>query len=672
MIFGRYFYAHYDIPYFYDGKNALTTTIGGQINIAQSFVLGDTYSFSPNLINSFRATVNRTHNERIPIPFFSPSDFGVQMTPLTPAYSSLIISNGFNIGGALANLGFWNSTTFPFSDDVDYIRGSHQFSFGVSYIYATMNAVGNQFANGQYTFNGQNTGLGLADFLLGLPSNYTQGFAQVESERANHFALYAQDAWKATPRLTLNYGLRWEPWFPMYEARGHVSHFDLARFNAVQKSTVYPNAPAGLTFPGDPGFPGDATTTGKMAQFAPRLGVVYDVSGRGTQVIRAGYGIFYDLPAMYYNVRLASAPPWGNTTGVNNTPMANPWQGFSGGDPFTHPVSSSTPFPPAAVFVNYPVNTTPTNLQQWNIAYQRQMSANWGITLSYVGNKTSHLWLTREVDPAVYIPGASTTTNTNQRRVLFLSNAAQGVFYSNLSLLDDGGNATYHGLLISAEKRFSRGFSMFANYTWSHCLNEGEDYEALGVQSGYQNPNNRVADRGDCASDRRHSVNLSQVWDTPRFNATWLRIVASNWQFSTITKLQSGDSFTVSSGLDNALTGTNNQRPNLVGDPNLNGSGRSLGHWFNTTAFTPNGPGLYGTAGRGIIRGPGMFNINLAIVRNFRIGEHQNIEARGEAFNLLNHIQPNDPTTTLTSPLFGKITTAGDPRIMQFAMKYSF
>ncbi len=165
---------------------------------------------------------------------------------------------------------------------------------------------------------------------------------------------------------------------------------------------------------------------------------------------------------------------------------------------------------------------------------------------------------------------------------------------------------------------------------------------------------------------------MPQVWNTPRFNATWRRIVASGWQLSTITKLQSGDSFNVSSGLDNALTGTNNQRPNRTGDPNLSGSARSLNHWFTTTAFTPNGPGLYGTAGRGIIRGPGLFNINLAVVRNFRIGEHQNIEARAEAFNVLNHVLPNDPTTTLTSPLFGRVTTAGDPRIMQFAMKYIF
>ncbi|HEV2387628.1 MAG TPA: carboxypeptidase regulatory-like domain-containing protein [Candidatus Acidoferrales bacterium] len=671
-MFWRYFFARYNIPYFYNG-DALTTGIAGQLNAAQSFVYGDTYAFSPTLNNSVRLTINRTRNDRIPVPFHSPTEFGVAITDLTPAYSALIVNNSFNVGGSLANLGHWNSTFGQVADDVDRLIGSHELSFGVSYFHAILNAFGNQFSNGQFTFSGQNTGLPLADFLIGLPSNYTQGRAQLENERMNHVALYIQDGWQANRRLRLNYGLRWEPFFPMTEGHRHVEAFSLPAFEQGVVSSVYTNAPAGLSFPGDPGFPDDATTSRKFNEFAPRIGIVLDPTGQGTQVIRAGYGIFYDLPSMYYNVRTSSGPPWGNTTGVNNSSFANPWQTFAGGDPFQKPLTPNAPFPQEAVYITYPLHSSPPYVQQWNLTYQRQFSANWAVTLGYLGNKTTHLWLTQEIDPAVYMPGKSTRTNTNQRRVLYLMNPTQGVYYSNLAKLDDGGNADYNAALLTVEKRFSQGFSMFSNYTWSHCLNDGEDFEALGVLLSYQNPANRKADWGACASDRRHSLNVSAVMNTPAFHSPWLRRVGTGWQLSVIAQVESGDTFTVTNGgLDNALTGTSNQRPNVIGSPNLSSTGRTLNAWFNTDTFMPNGPGQYGNAGKGIIRGPGQFVMNAALVRRFSVRENQRVECRVEAFNTLNHIQPNDPNSTFGSPLFGKVTTAGDPRIMQFALKYIF
>jgi hypothetical protein len=262
---------------------------------------------------------------------------------------------------------------------------------------------------------------------------------------------------------------------------------------------------------------------------------------------------------------------------------------------------------------------------------------------------------------------------------LFLLNPAQGVYYANMTAIDDGGNGTYNGAIVSLQKRFSKNFSLSPNYTWSHCINEGEYFEAVGVFLDHQDPDNRRANRGNCASDRRHSFNISAVLGTPAFQSAGLRRVASGWQLSTIVKAMSGDSFTVTSGRDNALTGTSNQRPNVVGDPNLNA--RTLNRWFNTTAFQPNGPGQYGNAGRGFLRGPGRFNIDAAIIRRFSIKERHNLELRAEAFNLLNHLEPDDPavygsfsgpTATFTSTTFGSIISAADPRIMQFALKYTF
>lgn len=671
-LFGRYVIGHYNIPYLKNG-DALLTTQGQQVNQAQSFVLGHTYTFSSSFINSVRATLNRTRNDRIPVPFYSPTDFGVNITDLTNDYSALTVTNAFDIGSSLANLGHWNSTFVGLADDVDRFHGSHHYSFGISYFYAVLNALGNQYSNGQFTFNGQNTNLPLADFLLGLPSNFTQGRAQVESERMHHIALYAQDSWKISRKLTFNYGLRWEPWFPMTEARGHVEHFDLAAFEQGVTSRIYTNAPPGLSFPGDAGFPGDATTSKKWSNFAPRIGLIFDPMGNGKQVVRAAYGIFYDLPSMYYNVRTSSAPPFGNTTGVNNPSFADPWLGFTGGNPFTQAVTSSITFPVEAVYINYPLHTNPPYLQQWNLSYQRQLSANWAVTIGYLGNKTTHLWLTQEDDPAVYIAGSSTKANTNQRRVLYLMDPTTGVYYSTLEQLDDGGNAAYNGAYISAEKRFSQGFSMFANYTWSHCFNDGEDYEALGVLLSYQNPSDRAADWGPCASDRRNVFNVSGVFHTPAFTTNWLHTIGSGWQLALIVQAMSGDALTITDGgLDYAFTGTSNQRPNVTANPTLAGNTRSLSHWFNTSVFVPNSPGQYGDAAKGIVRGPGMTVVNTALMRDFAIRERRTIEFRVEAFNLLNHIQPMDPNTKLGSALFGQVSTAGDPRIMQFALKYIF
>jgi len=373
---------------------------------------------------------------------------------------------------------------------------------------------------------------------------------------------------------------------------------------------------------------------------------------------------------MYYNVRFTSAAPWGNATQINNPPFADPWRNFAGGDPFAQPFTQNTPFPQAGVYITYPLETSPTYLQQWNLSVQKQLQKEWALTLSYLGNKTTHLWLTKEINPAVYIPGSSATTNTNQRRVLFLQNAATGALYANIFQNDDGGNATYQGALVSLEKRYSHNFSIFSNYTWSHCINEGEFFQAVGVVLSYQDPYNRRSDRGNCAADRRHSLNLSALVGTPTFNSTWLRRIASGWQLSTITRVMSGTTLAVSSGRDNALTGTNNQRPNVIVDPKLDEP--TSARWFNTGAFVANGPGQYGNSARGVIRGPSRFNLNLALSRSFPVKENKKIEFRAEAFNALNNVQLGNPNTNITSSNFGKITSAEDPRIMQFALKYTF
>jgi hypothetical protein len=674
LLFGRYFFARNSQPGPPLDNNALNTAVGGVLNEVQSFVLGHTFTISSSIVNSFRGTLNRAVNQRVSVPFMSPTSFGVAITPQTTDYSAIVATPDFQIGSSLANGAHFNTTTYQFADDVNLTRGAHNFQFGGSYLRVLLNDQSNQYSNGQFTFSGQRTGLLLADFLLGLPSALTQNFVQQEGQREYVYAFYGQDSWKVNRHLLLNYGVRWEPWNPMTEIHGHVERFDQAAFNAGITSKIYTNAPAGLSFPGDTGFPGNALTNGSLNQVAPRIGLVYDRTGQGTEVWRAGYGTFFDRPTMYENTRVSTAPPFGNQTTVTNPSFSAPWATtptYSGGDPFMTPPGINAAFPQAGVYVTYPAKTHATTTQQWNLTFQKQPRNNLVFTISYIGNHTTHIWLSRESNAAVYIPGASTTINTNQRRPLYLENPAQGKYYSNVYQLDDGGTGSYNGALFSLEKRYAHHYSFFANYTWSHCINDGEYYEAVGVELDYQNPNNRHADRGNCAADRRSAFNFSGVVGTPDFENRWMKAIVSHWQVTAIVRAYSGDSFVpTTGGVDNALTGTSNQRPNVIGDWRVAHPGPNA--WFNKNVFVPNTPGNYGDAPRGLIVGPRYTNSDMALFRSFPTFHDQSLTFRAEAFNVFNHTEFMDPIQTTNSSADGQIQSANDPRIMQLAMKYTF
>ena len=438
------------------------------------------------------------------------------------------------------------------------------------------------------------------------------------------------------------------------------------------------NAPAGMMFPGDDGYPGKGMNFSNKALFAPRAGLVYDPRGNGTEVIRAAYGIFYDLPPFSYYVRVSSTAPYGGQLTLTNPPLPNPWQNFAGGNPFPVTLKSDVKFPENAVYYTQPPHLMNTYVQQWNLSVQKQLGNDWALSLTYLGNKTTHLWFENQANPATYSPGnctvagrtsaCSTTGNLDQRRELYLTNPDQGKYYSSIVQTDGGGNANYNGGLVSIQKRFSNRFSILGNYTLSHCINDGDGDQFLdGVD--FQDPRNRRGDRASCGSDRRHNINTSAVMSSPKFKSAALDQLAGGWQLSTIFRVQSGAPLTATTGRDAALVG-GTQRPMLVGDPEL--SNPALTKWFNTDAFIANGPGQYGNAGRNILLGNKTVNFDIGLTRRFQVSERQRMEFRAEAFNVLNLMRPGNPNTSLNSSLFGQVTSALDPRIMQFALKYVF
>jgi hypothetical protein len=670
--FVRYFYAIYDNPATYDGVNVLTLSRTSQNNQAHSLVVGHNSVLSPSSLNSFHATFNRTLNDR-PLPsYFSPSDLGSNVFSLYPGYMGVTVTgNGFSIGAGPTNPGYFNSKSWQIADDLDLIRGNHQLSMGGNWIHSSIETTNNRPTNGQFTFNGQGTGLSLADFMTGtLSGGFVQGNPVYDYDHSGYVGAYLQDNWRVRSNLSLNFGLRWEPFLPVQNTLSYVSHFEQVRFTQGLKSQTYPQAPAGLTFPGDPGYPDSGTSNRKLAQFAPRLGAVWTPNGDERTSVRASWGVFYDTPHLFFNTRFANNPPWGAQITLPNPAggFTDPYLEYPGGNPFPglNTGWATQPFPAFGVYVNAPLDLEPTSLQQWNVSVQRQVG-DWFAAASYLGNRSLHLWRATELNPGVFGPGA-TTGNTNQRRVLFLQNPDQGQFYGTIGQLDDTGRANYEALLLSLQRRFKSNFSVLSNWTLSRCMSDPATTEITGPT--IVNPANPDLDYSYCSSDRRHVVNLSLVAGTPAFSNTLASRVFSDWQFSPIVRWQSGNRSTVTTGVDNALTGVGGQRAVQVSDA-VYDSGAPASY-LNRAAFTSPATGTYSSLAPFTIVNPSNLQTDFALTRTFRIQGAQSVQFRWEVFNVLNHVNFNPPVSALNSASFGQIQTAGDPRIMQFALKFTY
>ena len=671
-LFARYFYAVYDNPATYDGINVLTLSRTGQNNQAHSLVLGHNQVISASTLNSLHVTINRTLNDRPLPPYFSATDLGAKVVSLVPGYVGVSVTgNGFAVGAGATNPGYFNSKGWQIADDLDLVRGAHQFSIGGNWIHSSIETLNNRPTNGAFTFNGQSTGLSLADFMTGAVSGgFLQGNPVYDYDHSDYIGAYAQDNWRVRPNLTVNLGLRWEPFLPVKNTYSWVSHFDQTRFDQNVHSTVYPQAPAGLMFPGDAGYPGDATTFGKNGQFAPRVGVVWTPGGDEKTSVRASWGVFYDTPHLFFNTRFANNPPWGAQITIANPAggFSDPYLGYPGGNPFPALNNgwATQPFPAFGVYVNTPLQLEPTSLQQWNVSVQRQFG-DWLFSATYLGNHSSHLWRATELNPAVFGPGA-TTTNTPQRRVLYLQNLAQGQFYGTIGQLDDTGRANYAAMLVSAQRRLSSNLSVLSNWTVSKCMSDPATTEITGPT--IVNPANPDLDYSYCSSDRRNLASVSVVARTPSFDNRVVAAILGDWQLSPIVRWQSGNRSSVTTGIDNALTGLGGQRAvQILDDPYGTGGPTA---YLNRAAFTSPAAGSYSTLTPFTIVNPSNLQNDFALTRTFRIAGAQNVQFRWEVFNVINTVNYNGPVTALNSAVFGTIQTAGDPRIMQFALKFTF
>jgi hypothetical protein len=682
-LFTRYYITDYNNPYFYDGKDLLTTTRSGIFQRSQTLVIGDTFSFSPTVVNSFRATGTRLRVNRLPAPNLpTPDSVGVNMYNYLPNFIDLTATGDFGMGCGSCAPGHFNRNSLQLADGLNWVRGRHQISMGVDWIHRQYNEYNLFYGNGEWTFNGSLSGDAMLDYMLGVPSSLIDGAPEEENFRQNYFGMYVQDSFQVNRRLNIHFGVRWEPFLPEHDAYSRGSHFSLQDYIAGVHTSKYVNAPPGFSFVGDPGIPSSAYTNRRWLDFAPRAGFAYDPTGSGRQSIRSSYGIFYDTPEIYYDSRFSDAAPFGSYVNITapSGGFSNPFAGVPGGSiyPVPFPPVSTQPFPAQGIFINLPLNMHHTYVQQWGMSYQIQLPANWMVSVSYIGNKTTHMYAAADQNPAVYVPGTcngkpcSTVANTASRRLLTMINPVAGTKISDIFLSDDGDNATYEGLVLSVQHRFSQNFTLLSNYTWSHCLSDSQIvFNDLSVNaSTYQQPNNRNADHGNCDADVRHNFNSSLVVSSPRFKNRLWDAVGGHWQLSPLITYHTGFYFSPNAGVDNSLTALGNDRVNVVDNPYVRNTSTRV--WISPSAFVTNAPGTFGNAGRNSLLGPGFCDIDVSVTRSFPIREHQSLDMRFEFFNALNHTNFSNPSSSFSSATFGTINSSGDPRILQLAAKYTF
>jgi hypothetical protein len=686
--------------------------------------------FSPTLLNDFRFTAQRA-NQRQLVPAAElpiPSALGITgITPDNPAGPTrLEFDRGLTIGFAPNGPTTLVNNTFTWTDTVSWIKGKHSWRLGGSYSAYQNNTVFDFYVTGTYFFygaaGGVHTGLtdddgnpvygegddlgnDFADFLFGLPDEYLQ-FGEAPSDiRSKSFYVFAQDEWKVRPNLTLSLGVRYEYDTPKRDTRGRS--FSVI---AGQQSTVFPNAPRGLVFPGDPGAPVGANFPDKN-NIAPRVGFAWDPFKDGKTSVRGGFGVFYDILKGEDNLQFNGQAPFFGFADLFFDPLSsNP----------TGPVNYlSQPFASTGSFNNFPSRPPAPNVNfqeacggpcggggvyivdpnlrtpytyQYSLSLQRELVRNLVAEVAYVGS-SSH-GMTALVDRNPFILGTT-------QRVLNQPSGNRSNAFSYFLEFRNAANATYNGLHTSLTKQLSDtgpfGQTYFTMaYTWSHAIDDA---------SGFRNRNSQVpvynneALRASSDYDIRHRFTVSGGWDLP-FARMWdsgPRRLIGGWSLYPIFTYRTGFPLDVLARFSNTRTNPGPSgagdaalvRANLVSpirylDPRRD-QGTTGNFWFSPSSFTTTGlpsgeearlnPSLrtYGSFPRNGLRGPSRYNLDLAISKMTPlINERLDMELRAEFFNILNNPQFANPSTNINSSLFGQITTTFDPRIIQLALKFRF
>ena len=662
-IYGRFWVSRASTPPVLLDGNILSSAFGRtwQNTVAS---INDTYILSPNLLNNLVVTFNRTNNYNFQIYPPDYSTLGINVYNDDTPQWFFDVSGYFGINSGDTNTFLRNE--FQLVDTVRWTKDRHELAAGVDYSYGQGDIVNNFRANGRFSFSNAApfTGDALADFFLGKFSTFQQAIGEYKNTRMHFLATFIQDTFRVNRNLTVNLGLRWDPFFPYTDKNNR-----LACYRPGEESQVYVNAPVGVVYPGDPACP-DGGYKASWTDFGPRVGVAYDPFGDGRTSVRAGYGMFYDRPNTISTNSPANQGPFGTLVSfpgdtVNN--VANPYAGRVNpfpADPFDVPPDAPF-FLPHSAF-SYDQNLKNGRLQSWNLTVERELMPTYLVRVGYAGSHGDRLAMGRELNPAIYADGATTAT-TNQRRPLFPT-------FNTLTMIESTGRSTYHSLQLTLDKRMSKGFSILSSYTLSKNMDHAGENKQTGVTQ--TNPFDLEFDWGPANADRRHRLVTSFLWQIPgRFDSPVVSALLSDWSLTGILVMQSGVGLTVTSGVDNARSGTGGQRADISGDPDLatdRTNEEKILSWFDTSVYSPNALGTFGNAGRNTLRGPGSKNVDLGVHKTFATGGGTRLQLRIEAFNAFNWTNLGNPNVSRNSANFGRITSAASARVMQAALRVSF
>jgi outer membrane receptor protein involved in Fe transport len=626
--------------------------------------LADTWTVNASTINQLRASYTRQFGGRVNSPATSLGDLGSRFTVQgDPTLPRLTVSGYFTAQTMIAGPDA-GSDYFGLKDTLTIARGNHSFKLGgdVSYEKIVHDTLLDNY--GVFSFNGSKTGNAYADFLLGLPATMTQDAPIRKTDNGWYLSLFAQDDWRVSPKLTLNLGVRYDLQFPLTDPLDRKLAYVPGR-----RSTVSPTAPEGLLFPGDEGVSRGIVAT-DYDNVAPRLGLAWDPGGDGRTSIRAGFGSFYgSITGNEWNTTADNQPFTVRQSFPTVFTLSDPYRNLPGGVgpyPFLYDPAAPRFTLPAQVFGPSLDFVWPYTYQM-NLTVQREVLKDWSLGVSYVGALGRKLAASVDRNYPVFTPTA-TAANVNSRRPY------QPGVIGSARVLESAFASDYHGLQLSAEKRGAH-FAGKAYYTFSKAL-EDLDFQG-GALPAIQNANRIELERARTSADRTHVFVASGVWRIDYVKDAGLaRALLNDWTLSAIVTLQSGQPMTITSGLDRNLDGLTTDRPNVNGDPTLDG-GRPreelIEGWFDVAAFTQPAIGADGTAGRNIVEGPRYRNVDLGLFRDIRFGGDLTLQLRAEATNAFNIVNLSNPGLSLNAPAtFGKIRTAREMRRIQLGARLSF
>ncbi|MGA9389628.1 MAG: TonB-dependent receptor [Candidatus Sulfotelmatobacter sp.] len=698
---GHYFQMNYTDPVFVPPPTNLLELRGDAEHLVlKNISVVDIFTISPTFLLSSYFGYNSENGTTLSSAPFSMADAGVNMAvPANrgggnSAVLNLMVGGDFLLQGV--PYGVWNRGDQSLREIATWIKGPHEVQFGGEILRVRL-PMGNQYQeSGVFDFESL-TGSPFADFELGAVTSFTQGGGLYLNVTGYRESLFVQDNWKATPRLLLTAGLRWDPFFPYTDSEGRV-----ACFVPGAQSQRFPTAPVGMLFGGshhDPGCPASSIYNNPK-NFGPRLGFAYRLTKDGNTSIRGGAGYYYEAPNTVAFEDVVGVPPFAPIINVGSSPgsplvtLADPYGSSGTTNVFPaefgpiNPTASTAIFPSSGISFSqiFDRHFRLPMVLSYNLTLERGFKQDFMLRVAYVGNEGRHLSGTGDQESGLLQLNPSHWDPALQQEVPLYPN------YGSIASINSGVDSNYNAAQITLEKRMTHGFSFLTNFTWAKELDDfapagGSPYLTNSCSCG------RYFDYGPSDDDLSKTFKINGEYMVPHVSLpSIVGQVVNGWGLSGTVSWQTGFPFSIFSGTDNSLSGMLGDRADLAVasvQQAVLGSGRShaaeVAEWFNTSAFVPNAIGTFGDTGKNILRGPRFFDADLAAVKTAKLTERLSMEFRAEFFNAFNNVNFGRPDGNLADlgTTYGMITglagasssnTYGtaQPRIIQFAVKFAF